>query len=378
MRAKNFGRSLRRGASVLRSIRKASAGSRPGRARLHMRRGMGRARLIDLRWLGPYHIHIFAACLVVVVIALAWALLFPMRRVNIHPDVVAAFQIPQRSILTLRMRSERHALDFPEVLALYALENNFFPSRAEAPPPETIEYMFIQYYDLIRASFRRSDILRYEDMFRNILTEMRFFPIPIWFDEFGPSYMYGDSFGARNVTLANPRAGGTNIYDRENVPGRIPVVAVASGTILRSGWTSNLGYRVEIQGERGTVFTYSHLHAITEGVRAGETIVAGEVLGSIGNTGFAGIQYVRGQAPAHLRFTIAPQTRLTLDVFYINPYPFLALLEDFRVDLRQPWFGPVAPHMPHIPHMPHAPHVAPPHMPQTTWPQPMPQPLPRF
>ena len=371
MRANSFGRSLQRSVSALRNIRKARAGLRPERARLRMRRNSGRTRLINLRRLAPYSVHILAACLVVVVIVLAGALLFPTRRVNIHPDVVAAFQIPQRSIITLRILAERHALDFPEALALYALENDFFPSRAEAPPPETIEYMFIQNYDLIRASFRRSDILRYEDIFRNILTEMRFFPIPIWFDEFGPSYMYGDSFGARNIALANPRAGGTNIYDRENVPGRVPVVAVASGTVLRSGWTNSFGYRIEIQGERGTVFTYSHLYAIADGVRSGETIIAGEILGSIGNTGFAGIQHARGQAPAHLRFTIAPQTRLTLDVFYINPYPFLALLEDFRVDLRQHWFRPAVPHIPHIPHIPHMPnipHVAPPPVPQTIWP----------
>ncbi|MCL2852915.1 MAG: M23 family metallopeptidase [Defluviitaleaceae bacterium] len=371
MRASSFERGLRRGASVLRSIRRSRTRVRPkgGRLRLH-RPAIGRARFVGLRGLGPYSVHIFAACLVVIVVVMAGAILVPVRRVNIHPDVVAAFQIPQRSIITLRVLSDIHALDFPEVLAVYALENNFFPTRAEAPPPETIEYMFIQHYEMIRASFRRSDVLRYEDIFRNILTEMRFFPIPIGFDnEFEPSYMYGDSFGTRNVTLANPRAGGTNIYDRENVPGRIPVVAVASGTILRSGWTNNFGYRVEVQGERGTVFTYSHLHAITEGINDGETIMAGEVLGSIGNTGFAGLQHARGQAPAHLRFTIAPQTRLTMDVFYINPYPFLRLVEEFRVDMRQHWFNPAMPHMP-LPLQPVAP--------QMVWPQPMPQTLPRF
>ncbi|MCL2616103.1 MAG: M23 family metallopeptidase, partial [Defluviitaleaceae bacterium] len=134
------------------------------------------------------------------------------------------------------------------------------------------------------------------------------------------------------------------IYDRENVPGRIPIVAVASGTVLRAGRTSNLGYRIEIRGERGTVFTYAHLHEISDSVRAGETVVAGEILGSMGNTGFAGIQHARHQVPAHLRLTIAPQTRLTLDTFYINPYPFLRLLEEFRIDLRPQWFDPAMPH----------------------------------
>jgi len=287
------------------------------------------------------------AALALAVVILLSMLVNPVRRVNIHPDDVAAFRIPQRSIITLRMLSDRHALDFPQVLAVYSLENDFFPSRAAAPPPETIEHMFIQHYDMIRGSFRRADILRYEDIFRNLLSEIRFFPIPLGFDnEFEPSYMYGDSFDTRNIMLANPRAGGTNIFDRENVPGRIPVVAVASGTVTAAGFTNTFGYRIEILGERGTVFTYSHLYMISDGVRLGQTIMAGELLGSIGNTGFAGAQHARGRAPAQLRFTISPQTRLTLDAFYINPYPFLRLLEDYRIDLRRQWFSPAAPNMP--------------------------------
>ena len=343
MRASSFGKSLRRSAQTFRKRSKTRPIGKKSRIRRNMR---GRARFVGLRGVGPYLVHICAVCLIIVIVVIVGALINPTRRVNIHPDTVAAFQIPQRSIVTLRILSERHALDFPEVLAVYSLENDFFPTRAGAPPPETIEHMFIQHYDEIRSSFRRADILRYEDIFRNILAEMRFFPIPLGFDnELAPSYMYGDSFGTRNLTLANPRAGGTNIYDRENVPGRVPIVAVASGTIIRAGWTNNFGYRIEIHGERGTVFTYSHLYAIAEGISVGEAIVAGEILGSIGNTGFAGLQHARGQAPAHLRFTIAPQTRLTMDTFYINPYPFLKLLEESRVDLRPHWFGPVVPHM---------------------------------
>jgi len=308
------------------------------------------------------------AIVVFVIAVILISLMASPRRINIHPNTVAAFQIPPRNILALRALSEQHALDFPETLAVYSLKNNFFAVRAETPPAETIEHMFILQYDDIRASFRRADILIYEEMFRNILTEIRFFPIPIGFDnEFEPSYMYGDSFNTRSAN-ANPRAGGTNIYDRENTSGRVPVVAMASGTVIRSGRTNNLGYRIEIRGERGTVFTYAHLHAIAENVRVGEAIIAGEIIGSIGNTGAAQGR-ARNHNPVRLHLTISPQTRLTMRAFYINPYPFLRLIEEFRVDLRQPHFSPTLPHI--------LPHQFPP-PPQPAWSTPVPQALPRF
>jgi len=374
MRSYNFRRSLRKVIMFLKGIIKGIPRISKNRSRLRMHNlSTRRTRYIGFRRFNQRnsrYMRICIAAIAFVTAAITISLIIPTRRVHIHPNDVAAFRIPPRSILTLRALSESHALDFPEALAVYSLENNFFAVRQEIPPAETIEHMFIHHYDDIRAGFRRADILLYEEMFRNILTEIRFFPIPIGFDnEFEPSYMYGDSFNTHNAAIRNPRAGGTDIFDRENVPGRVPAVAMASGTVIRSGRTNNLGYRVEIRGERGTVFTYAHLHTITESVRVGETIVAGEIIGSIGNSGI-GQGRTGNQAPVRLHLTISPQTRLTMSAFYINPYPFLRLIEEFRIDLRQPRFDPTAPHM-FPPPFPHA-------APQPAWHQPLPQPLPRF
>ena len=346
MRGDSFRRDLRKGASMLKNMRR-------GRAKSGKTRG-GRGvtgRFRKLRGVRPYVVYICVATVIIVAVITLSMLISPVRWVRVRPRVVAAFQIPHRNILTLRMLANRHALDFPEVLAVYALENSFFAIREDISPPEAIEHMFIAHYDQIRASFRRSDILIYEEMFRNILTELSVFPIPIGFDDaVDPSYMYGDSFAVSGMLLANPRSGGTNIYDRENVPGRIPIVAAAPGTVLRARRTGNHGYRVQIRGERGTIFTYSHLYSIAEGVIEGQAIIAGEILGFMGNSGFTGPRNARRQVPVRLRMTIAPQTRLSLGAFYINPYPFLRLMEDYRVDFRHLRFDPAHPQMfpPHI------------------------------
>ncbi|MCL2617339.1 MAG: hypothetical protein FWD96_06820, partial [Defluviitaleaceae bacterium] len=116
MRVSSFYKGLRKVVALLRSIKK----SRP-RGRRSINRGMGRGsrvRIRGLRRTKPYAAHICAAVLIIVVVAVIAALISPTRRVNITPDVVAAFQIPQRNIITLRLLAERHALDFPEALAL--------------------------------------------------------------------------------------------------------------------------------------------------------------------------------------------------------------------------------------------------------------------
>jgi len=299
------------------------------------------ARMKNLRpnVLIRYAVTVISAVVLISVIAIATTEppQFPRRRVNVHPDVVAAFQIPQRNILVLRDLAEIHAMDFPEVLAVYSLENAFFPNRQDTPPAETIEHMFIGYYEYIRASFRQADILRYEEIFRNILAELRFFPVPLGFDsDPEPSYMFGDSWGTAIPGLGGRLAGawfsrGINIYDRENIPGRIPVVAVASGSVIHAGHNNERGYYIEIEGERGTIFIYSHLHTIDGNILPGTALIAGEFLGTMGNTGSFGTQIAAGNAPVRLGLTFAPDTNLVRGLFHINPYPFLSLLEVNRV-----------------------------------------------
>ena len=299
---------------------------------LPTRRHLGRLRRSKLNKTTAVGVGIVAVLVVVVMSMTFQQTRFPRRRINTHPEVVAAFQIPQRNILVLRELSNTHAMDFAEVLAVYSLENDFFPNRQDAPPAETIEHMFIRYYEYIYASLRRIDIERYEEIFRNLLAELRFFPIPLGFDtDPDPSYMFGDSWGTATPGMANTRfPGGTNIYDRENVPGRIPIIAIASGTVIRAGRTPELGYSIEILGERGTTITYAHLHSIDGNISAGQPVVAGEALGTMGNTGGLGAQLPQGNTPVRLRITIAPETNIARD-FHINPYPFLSLLLPQRI-----------------------------------------------
>jgi murein DD-endopeptidase MepM/ murein hydrolase activator NlpD len=66
-----------------------------------------------------------------------------------------------------------------------------------------------------------------------------------------------------------------------------PVIAAGHGTVIKAGWDSGYGRRVEIQHANGYVTTYSHLASFGRGVEEGARVRQGQVIGTIGNSGLS-------------------------------------------------------------------------------------------
>lgn len=62
-----------------------------------------------------------------------------------------------------------------------------------------------------------------------------------------------------------------------------PVMAAASGTVIRAGWYSGYGYCVDIRHSNGTMTRYGHLSSIS--VSNGQSVSQGQVIAKSGNTG---------------------------------------------------------------------------------------------
>ena len=91
------------------------------------------------------------------------------------------------------------------------------------------------------------------------------------------------------------------------------------------------GQYVRIAHFGGAVFTqYFHLAAVPRGLTRGTRVVAGEVIGLLGDTGLDG-------ARRHLAFTLSVRPSNELSEVYWDPTPWLA-----RATLRQPPHGTVA------------------------------------
>jgi murein DD-endopeptidase MepM/ murein hydrolase activator NlpD len=101
------------------------------------------------------------------------------------------------------------------------------------------------------------------------------------------------------------------------VPTGTPVVAAVSGRILRLHTSALGGLTIYQMGPtNGWIYYYAHLDDYAEGLRAGQTVAAGDTLGFVGETGNAPIP--------HLHFAVwevRPGTQRGGRA--VNPYPLL-------------------------------------------------------
>ncbi len=66
-----------------------------------------------------------------------------------------------------------------------------------------------------------------------------------------------------------------------------PILAAGNGVIIKAGWDSGYGRRVEIQHSNGYVTTYNHMSGFGRGIEEGARVTQGQVVGFLGQTGLA-------------------------------------------------------------------------------------------
>jgi len=97
------------------------------------------------------------------------------------------------------------------------------------------------------------------------------------------------------------------------------LVAVERGVIIQTGWHYLGGNQVYLLGGvTGDVYYYAHMEAYADGIEVGVPVVAGQVVGYVGDTGNADVP--------HLHLGWMPQAgRVDLDGL-TDPYPMLVEL----------------------------------------------------
>lgn len=111
-------------------------------------------------------------------------------------------------------------------------------------------------------------------------------------------------FGWRNVSVnGNRYHGGVDLA----APFGTPVTAARSGTVVRAGWWGTYGNVVVVDHGDGSETRYAHLSAV--GVRVGEALRQGDVLGRVGSTG--------ASTGPHLHFEVRFDGRA------VDPLPYL-------------------------------------------------------
>ncbi|MEQ9115304.1 MAG: peptidoglycan DD-metalloendopeptidase family protein [Rickettsiales bacterium] len=70
-------------------------------------------------------------------------------------------------------------------------------------------------------------------------------------------------------------------------PRGTPVYAAGSGKIIRIGWNGGYGKYIKIKHNNKISTAYAHLSSYAKGVRRGQTVTQGQVIGRVGSTGRA-------------------------------------------------------------------------------------------
>ncbi len=66
-----------------------------------------------------------------------------------------------------------------------------------------------------------------------------------------------------------------------------PIFAAGNGVIVKAGWDSGYGRRIEIEHANGYITTYNHMSGFARGAGEGARVRQGQVIGYLGQTGLA-------------------------------------------------------------------------------------------
>jgi murein DD-endopeptidase MepM/ murein hydrolase activator NlpD len=66
-----------------------------------------------------------------------------------------------------------------------------------------------------------------------------------------------------------------------------PIVAAGNGTVIKAGWDTGYGRRVEIQHANGYVTTYNHMSGFGRNIQPGARVRQGSIIGYLGSSGLS-------------------------------------------------------------------------------------------
>lgn len=162
---------------------------------------------------------------------------------------------------------------------------------------------------------------------RNVESEAVYFPIPVSNVDKSLKVTYLNSWMKERTFQGKRGHEGTDIMAVVNKRGLYPVVSVSDGVVTNIGWLEKGGYRLGITSDSGTYYYYAHLDSYSN-VREGDKIMAGQLLGYMGDTGY-GPEGTRGHFDVHLHFGIycyAEGKEVS-----VNPYFLLRSLEKHKL-----------------------------------------------
>ena len=149
------------------------------------------------------------------------------------------------------------------------------------------------------------------EKYERIDLDERVFPTSKWH-----AYSYSNGYGAARGWGGRRSHEGIDIFASYGTP----VVSTSYGIVEVAGWNEYGGYRVGIRDIYNTYQYYAHLQWFAEDIEVGAIVEPGQVIGSVGSTGY-GPEGTSGKFAPHLHYGLYKYDGRREWAF--NPYPHL-------------------------------------------------------
>lgn len=137
---------------------------------------------------------------------------------------------------------------------------------------------------------------------------------------------YENSWGTKRTYGGERTHEGCDLMAVSNERGRYEICSMTDGTVKNIGWLEQGGWRIGIESDSGIYYYYAHLDSYEKAFEKGERVVAGQILGRMGDSGYGRKPGTKGKFAVHLHVGIYV-TDLSGRERAVNPYWYLKQLE---------------------------------------------------
>ena len=173
--------------------------------------------------------------------------------------------------------SKKNDLNLENCISVIMIVNNYDLSNFNVK-----DYSIEEYKSDYKKLKRIKEFKNIKNAYKKTLVGTKYFPLALKMEQ--NIISYEDSWGAERSSYGEKRSHeGTDIMDNQNKRGHIPVLSITDGIVENIGWLELGGYRIGIRSSLGGYFYYAHLYSYADGLKEGDSVHAGELIGFMGD-----------------------------------------------------------------------------------------------
>ncbi len=180
--------------------------------------------------------------------------------------------------------------------------------------------------ETVNETVNADEFSMYMDLVDDIFSDIQCFPVVKEESEGIYPVSYDNTWGAERTYGGNRTHEGCDLMAISNERGKYKVCSMTDGVVRNIGWLEQGGWRIGIESDSGIYYYYAHLDSYEKAFEEGERVVAGQILGRMGDSGYGKEPGTKGNFDVHLHVGIYAKD-IEGKERAINPYWYLKRLE---------------------------------------------------